>query len=1335
MILAIRIPLVLWSLGAASFPQDDAREQFETHVRPVLIEQCYPCHNSHGKAEGGLTLDHRGGARSPSSFGTAVVPGRPGESLLLSVVRHEIPGLEMPDGSPKLSDEVIANLEAWIEDGAFDPRDAPPSVEELEAATGWPAVLEKRKQWWCFQPIRDPDPPPATAWSDHPIDRFVQAKLSAAGLEPSALADPRALLRRSSFVLTGLPPSRDQIARFLEDENPGAFDRLIDRLLASPEYGERFARHWMDVIRYAESHGSEGDPDIPYSYRYRDYLIRAFVRDVPYDQLVREHIAGDLLEEPRIDEQLGIVESKLGTAHWRMVFHGFAPTDALEEKVRYTDDQINVFSKAFLGLTVSCARCHDHKFDAISQKDHAALFSILGSTRPAILDVSTPESQSRHQRELRDRKRAIREAMAEVWSRDATLGDRLRHIVMDLPAAQPSHALSLLAEAKAAGDGESFAETWQRIEAIWREEQGALEEDRRQPDVRRWKAVSDAGEWFAMGNGLEGDASGAGDFAIAPDGERVLTGIYPASRITHGLSTRHRGVLATPRVQLEDELEVWMRIAGGGRASARFVVQGYPRIGTVYPMEEIREPRWYWHRYDLSYWKGDSIHLELATAKDAPVEVRDADRSWFAVRDVILRPRGYPAPPPEDRAHWAPVMGVTLSPRSFEELETIWVEQLAIAIAAWRRGEASDAQALWLDALQRDGVLPVTLSEMPSVAPLIEEYRHLEAQVPLPIRSPGLAEGVGVDAPLFIRGDHERPGDPVPRRFLEAIDETAYDTPISGRLELADDLLREDNPLTARVIVNRIWHWLFGQGLVATPDNFGRLGELPSHPELLDHLASHFRRNGWSIRGLIRYIMTSKTWQQGSEASEQARALDPENVWLSHASVRRLDAEALRDALLAVSGELDPRCFGPPEPANSRSRRRSIYLAVKRNALDELLQTFDAPVPFSATGRRSRTNVPAQSLTLLNDPFILELADRFGALAAGRIEKDRDRLVTMFETALARRPESGEVEALADYLAECRSALARDGLRRREIDEELTAASFAIESILEPVRERLLEGRLAAGDRAGPSPIARWPFDGDLRDTIGDLHGAARGTARLEKGSLVLDGQGHVATAPLDRELRAKTLEAWVQLDGLDQRGGGVMTVQDLAGNVFDAIAFGERDARHWLAGSDFFKRTQFLKGTEETAAAERPVHIAIVWSEDGTVQAYREGQPYGVSYGSGGPVTFAARGSQVLFGLRHGQPGGNRLLQGRLFEARLYDRALTTEEVAESARCSAFVSERAVRKALTDETRQHLMELEWRREELVAEQAAMGAAPSASEAWARVAHLLFNLKEFSYLR
>ena len=601
----------------------------------------------------------------------------------------------------------------------------------------------------------------------------------------------------------------------------------------------------------------------------------------------------------------------------------------------------------------------------------------------------------------------------------------------------------------------------------------------RNQDVRSWDLAvpTEFGKWFGEGSGSLGPVP-AGEFTLSTDGDQVVSAIYPAGVFTHLLSDRHRGVLGSPRFHVEGKWTAWMRCVGGGQATARYVVQNYPRNGTVYPINEVNNRNWHWQRFDLDYWQGDDVHLEIATAKDAPLQTRDSDRSWFGVRDVVIRNSELGQPSDFPLEFLTPVFEAAAAdePESVAELARCFAVATTGAIQAWKEDRLTNPQALFLDALVRDSVLPNTLETLPDVREAVQRYRNVELEVPLPFRVPGVAEADSFDQPLLERGDHHHPLEPVPRRFLEAIDPTPYSTRQSGRLELANDLFRPDNPLTSRVIVNRIWLNLFGSGLVATPDNFGRLGTTPTHPELLDFLATRMIEQNWSIKKLIRFIVLSKTWQQSSVASPQASEIDPENQLLSHFNLQRLDAESIRDSLVAVSGELSPEMYGPGFPADSLSNRRAVYVRSNRNNLDPFLVAFDLPVPFATTGKRSATNVPAQSLAMLNSPFVIELANAWADRMRAEMPSATgvERVNAMFERAVGRKPTARECTALSDYLLAAeesqRSRLEQQNAERRF----LVDAEHQIASTLDPIRQRLIQEKRNPGR---PNKIChrRWP--------------------------------------------------------------------------------------------------------------------------------------------------------------------------------------------------------------------------------------------------------------------
>ena len=926
-----------------------------------------------------------------------------------------------------------------------DPRDSPPSAEELSAATSWQTQFQRRLQWWSFQPITQPDIPEPTSGehSYHPVDRFIQQKLSAKGLAQSPIADPHTLVRRLYFNLTGLPPSPEEIQHWttkLEQANSAdrqaATEQLIDQLLASPYFGERWARHWMDWIRYAESHGSEGDPPIDSAWIYRDYLIRALNADVPYDQLVREHIAGDLLQQPRINKKLGINESRIGPAHWRMVFHGFAPTDALEERVRFTDDQINAFSKAFLGLTVSCARCHDHKFDPVSQKDYYALYGILNSCRPSRVTIDLPEPSQKIHQSLAALKPKIRQAIATDWL------DLSKDLKTKIKAADHSQQLfNPIAEInEAVGKGTSFAEAWQRQQQQWQQRQASISKNTEQY-AQRWDLTNsqEYANWFTAGAGLPSEPQPSGTYAVATTDDKAIIGIYPAGIYSHSLSAKDPASLTSNYFQAQPDTELWLQVRGDNLASARYVVQDYPRKGTTHLVKRL-DDQWQWHKFNISYWQGDLLHIELVTALDAPLLVEKKDRSWFGIRQAVIRRKDQSAPS-AFAEYLQPLFAAAAQqpPQSIDDLVNLYHSAIVTAIKAWQDEKLTDAQALLLDACLHADILPNKISQLSKAQPLLEEYRQIETELSVPTRVHGLAETIARNQRLFDRGNHKNPTEEIPRRFLAAVDDTPYQSTQSGRLQLADDLLRDDTPLTRRVIVNRIWHHLFGQGIVATPDNLGRLGSPPTHPELLDWLASEFKKEGWSIKKLIRRIVTSDTWQQSSQPSSQATQLDPTNQFLSHAHVRRLEAEAIRDALLTSSDLLDRNQFGKSVPGSQP--RRSVYVQVIRNSLDPFLRVFDFPEPFTTTGRRDATNVPAQSLTLMNDPAVIQYAASWAEhlLSDSQLDSDNQRIQQMFLTAFGRPATSSEIENAQAYLSEMQQHTQQQSDNQSKSSPELTA--------------------------------------------------------------------------------------------------------------------------------------------------------------------------------------------------------------------------------------------------------------------------------------------------------
>ncbi|HCN31191.1 MAG TPA: hypothetical protein DIT64_21260, partial [Verrucomicrobiales bacterium] len=989
------------------------------------------------------------------------------------------------------------------------------------------------------------------------------------------------------------------------------------------------------------------------AWRYRDYVIRAFADDVPYFQMVREAVAGDLLPNPRIKD--GLNESALGIGQLRMVLHGFSPTDSLDELVTWTDNQIETVSKAFQALTVSCARCHDHKFDAISQADFYALYGILTSTRPAIIDVNAPGTGDTDRDELQRLKKQIQSAVASAW-------------------------LKALPEKT---EGMESAATLPATTHHW--------------DLRKEE------NWFTDGDGLRQGATAPGEFSIALEGDRVISNLHPGGLFTALISTADRAVLMSPRFRCEGGT-LWFRVAGGGGAVAKYVVQNYPRTGTIHKARELKTDKdavLGWHKLDLEYWKGDDIHIELATAADRPAQADLDARSWFGITEAFIthssdnpRDPGIPSKPGQD------------------------------AVRAWLAGTLTDGQAEALNRALQSGQLPNQLSAIPEAAALVEKYRLLEAKLPRPTRAPGVLEGDARDAALFVRGNHKQPADLVPRRFLDGINPVPFETKQSGRIELAAHLTDPQNPLTARVIVNRLWHHIFGRGLVATTDNFGRLGQTPTHPELLDFLAAQFIADGGSMRRFIHALVSTRAFARSASASAADLARDPDNLHLARWTVRRLEAEAIRDSILHLSGKLDATPFGQPVPGTAP--RRSVYVQVIRNQLDPFLTAFDMPVPSAPRGARDVTNVPAQSLALLNDPAIQTWAADWAARTETAPEQ---RIRQMFQQALAREPEPNELQAslrfVESHLTEARAR-----------QDRITALRRQVEALFGAARLELTKSDRSDSSEVSdlPAPLAEWTFENDTADTQARLPLTLSGAARLENGALVLDGSSMAQTGSLPKTLTAKTLEAWVQLDNLTQRGGGVITVQGKDGVVFDSIVFAEKQPGHWVAGSDHFTRSEPFNGPAETEAANRIVHLAVVYEADGTVSGYRDGEPYGRAYRKAPGAVFEAESSQILLGCRHGKPTGNRGLTARIHRARLYDRALAEEEIAQTARLEPIpITDHALLSALPPEQRAQIQSLRAELQNLEA-QAPIDTTPEAT-AWQSLALSLLNLKEFIYLR
>jgi hypothetical protein len=746
----------------ATAPTAEQVAFFESRIRPVLAEHCYECHSATApKLKGGLLLDSRAGVVQGGDTGPAMTPGDPDASLLIQAIRRTDPNLAMPPKTP-LPAQAVADLEAWVRMGAPDPR-----IENTVASARARSAIDwnKAREWWSFKPVSQPTPPAVrnAAWPANALDRFILARLEERGLAPAPDADRRSLIRRATYDLTGLPPTPDAVESFVNDPSPDAFARVVDRLLDSPAYGERWGRHWLDVVRYADTAGDNSDFPIPQMHRYRDWVIDAFNRDLPFDRFIREQIAGDLL--PAASEE----------AHFQQVIATGYIANARRFGSRVDDypqhltieDTLDNLGRAFLGLSLSCARCHDHKFDPIPTDDYYALYGIFNSTR------------------------------------------------------------------------------------------------------------------------------------------------YPWPGIE--LDQRQRDLVAL--------------VAPGQRASAEKAL------------------------------------------RDHDAETRRLQKEVQKLKDSL---------------------------KSTPAAEKKSVEERIQSAEAAVRNHAAKAPAV-----------PRTYAVAETAA--------------------------GADVAVQAKGDPAKPGRIAPRRFLQVLGGSALPagTTASGRLELAGWIADPSNPLTARVLVNRVWHHHFGRGLVPTPNDFGRQGRPPSHPELLDWLAQRFRESGYSIKALHRLIMASRAYRQSTARTAEAIERDPTNELLGSYPRRRLDAESIRDTLLSLGGSLDTTPAGahpfPPETewkftqhnpfrAVYESRRRSVYLMTQRIQRHPFLATFDGADPSTSTGARMTSTTPVQALFLLNDPLVHEQSSAFAARILREPGDPPARIRRAYALAFARHPDPAEADEAVRFL-------------------------------------------------------------------------------------------------------------------------------------------------------------------------------------------------------------------------------------------------------------------------------------------------------------------------------
>jgi Protein of unknown function (DUF1553)/Protein of unknown function (DUF1549)/Planctomycete cytochrome C len=1109
-------------------------EFFESKVRPLLVERCYECHSEKTKVpKGGLRVDSRAWLLKGGDSGPTVDEKNLAKSLFIDVINYG-ESFQMPPKSKMKPDEIAA-LTKWIEMGA-----PWPASENKETKTEKIDIAARKQAHWCWQPLSQPTLPVVKngAWVRDPLDQFILQKWEAGAFAPANTAEKRVLLRRLYFDLVGLPPTPEQMQAFIADASPTAVEKVVDSLLASPRFAEHWARHWLDLMRYAESRGHEFDFYVANPYHYRDYVIRALEQDLPYDQFLVEQIAGDLLPQPRTTGEQGANESILGTGFWYLGEWVHSPVDIRKDEADRYDNMVDVFSKSFLGLTVACARCHDHKFDAITQQDYYALFGYLQSTAYRQVRFDTMLAEQRQARVL---SLLNREHATDIAEGTAAL---LRPAVESLPrylsaaqtvfekheswksiAPNKEQKVELPAEFKttiakvsqerqlaepqltawvqhlilAEKNPQDFFHTWAKLigqpePAKMRAELARLEKQQTEKysAFQQWQTdvatstttrvefdfgTASPENWLQNGVSFGLSPTTAGTFLFQNDRQHpirdvaTLPGAYrdltwkalkPAGGVDQdvgrlGAFDRAGKTIRTPTFTVREGILYYL-VQGAGVAYAAVdshsVVQGPLHGQIIVDFPADRSSSFRWVRQDLSAYKGHRVHIEFSPQGEQDLQIAQVVQSVNA------------PPSPLDPA--AQAIAITLDDKTENVIEVVkdrYQTALQTALQHCAEGKlASEANSSaimsWL--LTHSELVPPapSLDHAGWNAYLSEREKIVSAIQPESRYAMAMWEGSAENETLMIRGNPRLLGATIPRRLPEALvgSESAA-TAGSGRLEMARQLVNPKiSPFTPRVMVNRVWHHLFGRGLVPSVDNFGVLGDVPTHPELLDHLSQRFVQDGWSLKKMIRTIVLSHTYQMSSSLSAAAEEeRDPKNLLWRHANVRRLPAEAIRDSLLAISGRLNEERFGRSVPVQltdflqGRGRpqsgpidgngRRSIYLSTRRNFLSPFLTAFDAPIPFSSMGKRNVSNVPAQALILMNDPFVRQQAEIWAKrLLSQSPANEAERIAAMYAEAFGRAPSEQEVADGRAFLAAQREQY---NIPNDKINELLPWADYA----------------------------------------------------------------------------------------------------------------------------------------------------------------------------------------------------------------------------------------------------------------------------------------------------
>lgn len=979
--------MLLCGVGLASGADSPAESEafFEREVRPLLVDACLQCH-SNKKQESGLRLDSHAAMVKGGDSGPAVQVDALDKSLILQVISYE-GEIRMPP-KEKLTPAQIDVLRRWVMSGAQWPK----SAVTVNSVRPGEITPEERKHW-AFQPVVAPPVPAVnnSAWPRTDIDRFVLAKLEANKLAPVGDASKRTLIRRVTFDLIGLPPTPEEISAFLSDDSPQAWEKVIDRLLASPHYGERWGRHWLDVARYADTAGDGADYPIREAYKYRNYVINSLNADMPYDQFVREQIAGDILaaqspDNPRFADQViatgFIAVTKRFGYNINTEFQHLDISDTLESTGR-----------ALMGLSIGCARCHDHKYEPITAKDYYALYGIFASsnyTFPGGEEYKKPHNlvplvPAKRVDELEnDRK-------AKLASLDAELAAQEGKRKLAVDAFTHGGGLDLAFEAQSLGGPPASPWFTAGPNTILAEAQSPFS---------HVHPAGTRGVRIGVGNVHDGIRQHFGPFKVEDTG-----------RLYFNIDLRNAEIKDRPgayRLYWGHGALITLAIECSIDAKGLSI-----RNGDKFELVKAMEP---------GTWYNLQLDVDVAAKKFSGRVGKEGEVAEFA--NFAFHPQ------------WDGILdtfvsdgiGQTTGAFPTRDIDNIaWSKEPlpklgATAVAA----VAADAEKL--NQLRQD------LGKADEAIKGLKAKKDELAGASLYEVAYGVSEGKPMTARIQKRGEPLRPGDEVPRRFLEILggDPLPASTTGSGRLELAEWITRPSNPLTARVMVNRIWQQHFGRGIVSSPSDFGIRGEAPSHPELLDYLASTFMRDGWSLKRLHRQILLSRVYQLASQPAAETLTVDPHNALCSYHTPQALDAESIRDAMLAISGKLDRKQpEGHPFPPVSQwtftihypfhavyeSSHRSVYLMIQRSRKNPYLTLFDAADPNISTALRQPTITPTQALFLMNAPFVHEQATALVDNLQKSVADDEGRVRLAYVLTTGTEPAPEDIQAAKDFMA------------------------------------------------------------------------------------------------------------------------------------------------------------------------------------------------------------------------------------------------------------------------------------------------------------------------------